>query len=192
MDFDLSKFFTFSLDMLCIAGFDGYFKRINPSFERTLGWNSEELLSRPFVDFVHADDVMATLLEVEKLSQGHHTVSFENRYRCKNGDYRYLLWTAYPEVETELMYSVARDITERKTIEQAREKKLKAVLDDLQKLQSLIPICSYCKNIRNDEGYWRKIELYLEEHTDMRLTHSVCPSCHEKHFGEYLKKRDLI
>ena len=103
-----------------------------------------------------------------------------------------MLWTAYPELETKLLYAVARDISERKVIEQARERKLKSVLDDLQTLQSLIPICSYCKSIRNDEGYWRKIELYLEEHTEIRLTHSVCPSCTEKHFGDYLAKRDLI
>ncbi len=192
MDFDLGKFFTFSIDMLCIAGFDGYFKHINPSFERNLGWTSEELLSRPFVDYVHPDDVVATLLELEKLSKGNATVSFENRYRRKDDSHCYMLWTAYPDMETGLVYSVARDITERKIVEQAREKKLQAVLEDLQKLQSLIPICSYCKNIRNDEGYWRKIELYLEEHTDIRLTHSVCPNCADKHFGEYLAKRNLV
>jgi PAS domain S-box-containing protein len=111
---EFQKFFDLSLDMLCIAGTDGYFKRVNPAFERTLGWPAETLLSRPFNDFVHPDDVASTDREVEKLSQGIPTVSFENRYRCADGTYKHLLWTSFPEAETGLLYAVARDITELK------------------------------------------------------------------------------
>lgn len=111
---EFEKFFDLSLDMLVIAGTDGYFKRVNPAWERTLGWTSEALLSRPFVDFVHPDDVEPTLREIEKLSQGIPTVSFENRYRCADGTYKHLLWTSFPEEETGLLYAVARDVTEFK------------------------------------------------------------------------------
>ncbi len=108
---EFEKYFELSLDMLCIAGTDGYFKRVNPAFNRTLGWSTEELLSRSFMDFVHPDDVEATAVEIEKLSQGIPTISFENRYRCADGSYRCLLWTSYPEPETGLLYAIARDIT---------------------------------------------------------------------------------
>ncbi len=109
---EFQKFFDVSLDMLCIAGTDGYFKRVNPAFERTLGWREDELVSQPFTSFVHPDDVEATLREVEKLSQGIPTVSFENRYRCRDGSYKRLLWTSQPEPETGRLYAVARDISE--------------------------------------------------------------------------------
>jgi PAS domain S-box-containing protein len=112
---EFQKFFDLSLDMLCIAGTDGYFKRVNPAFERTLGWREEDLCSQPFVAFVHPDDVEATLREVEKLSEGIPTVSFENRYRCADGTYKDLVWTSYPEPETGNLYAVARDISELKS-----------------------------------------------------------------------------
>src|SRR5205807_7270457 len=93
---DLDRFFTVSLDLLCIAGFDGRFRRLNPAWERTLGYSLEELQSRPFIDFVHPEDRERTLAEMHRLAQGGDTVRFENRYHCKDGSYRWLSWTARP------------------------------------------------------------------------------------------------
>jgi PAS domain S-box-containing protein len=111
---EFQKYFEVSLDMLCIAGTDAYFKRVNPAFERTLGWPTETLLTRPFIEFVHPDDVDNTVHEIEKLSQGIPTVSFTNRYRCADGSWKLLMWTAHPEPKMGLIYAIARDITESK------------------------------------------------------------------------------
>ncbi len=111
------KFFELSFDLLCIAGFDGYFKLLSPSWEKTLGFSQEELLSEPFVDFVHPDDREATAAETGKLVEGTITISFDNRYRTKNGEYRWLVWSAVPDPDRNLILAVARDITERKVFE---------------------------------------------------------------------------
>jgi len=113
---EFHTFFDVSLDMMCIAGMDGYFKRINPAFERTLGWTEEELVSKPFTEFVHPDDVEATQQEVAKLTLGIPTISFENRYRCADGTYKHLLWTSHPDAQTGTLYAIARDISELKQV----------------------------------------------------------------------------
>jgi PAS domain S-box-containing protein len=111
---ELDRFFMLTLDLMCVAGFDGYFKRLNPAWERVLGYTLDELLSRPYVDFVHPDDRSATTSEAAKVRDGHHVLSFENRYRHKNGSYRWLEWTAVPYPGEGVTYCAARDITERK------------------------------------------------------------------------------
>lgn len=119
---ELDKLFHLSLDLLCVAGFDGYFKKINPSFTRVLGYETEELLSRAFIEFVHPHDKKKTLAEVENLSRGDPTVHFENRYRAKDGRYRWLAWTAAPLPEQGLIYAVGRDVTEHKLLEELSER----------------------------------------------------------------------
>ena len=116
---ELDSFFNLSLDLLCIAGTDGFFKRLNPTWQTRLGYSIEELLAKPFIDFVHPDDRQSTIQEVEKLSTGLNTISFENRYRCKDGSYRRLSWNAAPFVEQQLIYAIGRDVTEFKQTEQA-------------------------------------------------------------------------
>jgi PAS domain S-box-containing protein len=116
---DRDRFFTLALDMLCIAGMDGYFKRLNPAWERTLGFSIEDLLAEPFLNFVHPDDREATVAEVRKSASGVNTIAFENRYRCKDGSYRWLHWTATPLPDRQLIYAAARDITERRRAEES-------------------------------------------------------------------------
>ena len=111
---ELTTLFEQSLDMLCIASVDGYFLRLNPAWERTLGYTAEELTSRPYVEFVHPDDRQPTTREARQLAGGENTVMFENRYRCKDGTYRWLSWKSAPLPEQGLVYAMARDVTEQK------------------------------------------------------------------------------
>jgi PAS domain S-box-containing protein len=125
---DIDRFFTLSLDLLCISGMDGYFKRLSPSYEATLGYSLKELYSRPITDFVHPDDVQRTNDEIAAQMNGSKVLSFENRFRCKDGSYRILSWKSVPVGQC--MYAVARDVTQQKKYEAdlmvAREEAQKA------------------------------------------------------------------
>ncbi|MFO0871810.1 MAG: response regulator [Pirellulales bacterium] len=117
--FQQDRFFDLSLDLLCIAGIDGFFLRLNPAWEQTLGFSQEELRARPFLEFVHPEDRDRTLAEIKRLSEGGHTIHFVNRYLCRDGGYRWLSWMcpAPPPGESTL-FAVARDITQQKEAEE--------------------------------------------------------------------------
>jgi PAS domain S-box-containing protein len=113
-------FFEFSNEMLCLADQRGYFTRVNKAWTKTLGWSAEELTSRPFIDFVHPDDLAATIQESTLLQSGsHETISFENRYRCRDGSYRWLAWKAVLAPGTQQLVATARDVTGQKLQAQA-------------------------------------------------------------------------
>jgi PAS domain S-box-containing protein len=140
---DLERFFNLSLDLLCLAGFDGYFKRVNPVWERVLGYTTDELLARPYLDFVHPDDRNPTTTEADRLGVGGNVLKFENRYIAKDGTYRWLQWNAVSLPGDQMIYAAARDITERK---QAKEtiarysRDLKASRESLAKLVSELEV----------------------------------------------------
>jgi PAS domain S-box-containing protein len=184
------RFFALSIDMLCFLDFSGYFKRLNPAWEQALGFTREELMSKPFIEFVHPDDRAATLNQNREVRSGGHARSFENRYLCKDGSYRWLLWNAAPDPAERVIYSVARDITDRKQAEAEREKlveQLQAALAEVRTLRGIVPICSYCKNIRDDENYWQTVEAYISTHTDTQFTHGICPACYTNVIEPQLK-----
>src|SRR2546426_2726102 len=106
---DLERLFNLVVDPLCIAGFDGYFKQINPAWARTLGYTEDELLAKPYLDFVHPDDREPTVGAAADVSSGVTVLEFRNRYRAKDGTYRWLAWNAFPSAEDQLIYAVARD-----------------------------------------------------------------------------------
>ena len=119
---ELDQFFNVSLDLLCIASTEGYFLRLNPTWERTLGYSKEELMAKRFLDFVHPDDLGRTEEAVALLSSQQRVIYFENRYRCKDGSYRWLEWSSAPAGT--LVYAAARDITERLKAEtEARQRR---------------------------------------------------------------------
>jgi PAS domain S-box-containing protein len=114
---DLDLLFDLSLDLLCVAGLDGFFKRVNPAFSRVLGYRTEDLLSRAFVEFVHPDDQDATVAATEQLAHGQDVVDFENRYRAADGSWLWLEWRATSVPEQGLIFAVARDVTQQRRLE---------------------------------------------------------------------------
>lgn len=129
------RFFTLSLDLLCIAGVDGYFKRLNPVWETTLGYTISELLNQPILEWVHPEDRTATRRAVQKLKKGNiPSLKLENRFICQDGSYRWFSWTAVSFVQEGLIYAVARDITERKHSEaalQSSEKRFRTLVSNI-------------------------------------------------------------
>ena len=111
---EFEALFALSMEMLCIADLGGFFKQVNPAFERTLGYSMQEFLSRPFLDFVHPQDQEALRAEMRKLAAGVSTVCFENRCRCRDGSWRWLSWKAASDPARQRIYAVAFDLTLQK------------------------------------------------------------------------------
>ena len=111
---EFEEIFNVSLDLLCIIGFDGYFKRVNPAFEQAFGYSSEELLSRTIVDLRHPDDVAMSREEFERATRGETVTRFENRNVRADGTLLWVEWTARSLPEESIIYAAGRDITERK------------------------------------------------------------------------------
>lgn len=169
------RFFTLSLDMLCIAGVDGYFKQLNPAWERILGYTQAELLAQPFVSFVHPEDRARTSVEAERHAASTPAVNFENRYRCKDGSYKWLSWTSIASPENGLLYSVARDVTARKQAEQ----QLAQQATTLQRQADLLELTYEAIIVRDEQGaitYWNRgaEEMYgwTREEAIGHVTHS--------------------
>ncbi len=173
-------FFSVAIDMLCVLDFSGCFKRLNPAWERTLGFTRQELMSRPFIEFVHPDDRERTLRQNAAVRSGGQALAFENRYLCKDGSFRWFRWNAAPEPGTKVIYSVARDITASKQADEERERlvgELQAALAEVNSLRAILPICSYCRKVRDDENYWHTVEDYISRHTSTMFSHGICPDC---------------
>ena len=185
------RFFEIAIDLLCFLDFNGYFSRLNPAWERALGYTRAELMSRPFIEFVHPDDRERTLKQNAAVRSGGKALGFENRYVRRDGSYRWFRWNAAADSGNQVIYSVARDITEAKQAEVERERlvtELQNALAEVSSLQEILPICSYCKKIRDDTNYWHTVESYLLHHTGSKFSHSICPTCMETVVEPELKK----
>lgn len=129
------KLFNFSNDLLFIGGMDGYFKKVNPAFEKVLGWSEEHMLNTSSYEFYHPEDIEATNKEFEKLGAGQNTVNFIQRFKAKSGEYKSIQWTSTPEPSTGLMFGIGRDITELKLKEQQlaiSEEKFRLIFENSQ------------------------------------------------------------
>ncbi|MBC8098408.1 MAG: PAS domain-containing protein, partial [Armatimonadetes bacterium] len=116
-----NRVFNASIDMLGSATFAGYFISLNPAWGKTLGYTDAELMAEPFISFVHPDDIDSTLAEAGKIAEGATALFFENRYRTKDGSYRWLSWNSAPDLESNQIHFVVRDITPEKAVQQQVE-----------------------------------------------------------------------
>ena len=134
---DRDRFFNNSIDMMCIIGFDGYFRQLNPAWEKTLGWTNEELTAKPYLEFLHPEDLEITGKSFDdSITKGEIKTNIVNRFLCKDGSYNWLSWNSITLIEEKIVFAVTRDITEfvKNDIE---KKKLEAQLVQAQKLESL-------------------------------------------------------
>ena len=147
---ELNNFIELSKDLVCIANVDGLFYKVNPAFTTVLGYAKEELEGFSFINLVHPDDLESTYKEVEKLAQGEMTISFENRYRCKNGSYVVLSWNTSPDPDSGNLYCIARNITKEKIAEQN-------LIDGnnlLEESQRIAKIGSWKFNVATNDLVW--------------------------------------
>lgn len=136
-NYSLKPFFELSTDLLCISGFDGYFKRINPALCKLLGYTKEELLSRPINSFIHPDDRNLTSNHRDNIRRGEPLLNFENRYLSKEGNTIWLSWTSIPVDEDELVYAIAKNITHRKKHEEERNQLVSQLTQTNKRLKQL-------------------------------------------------------
>ena len=185
------RLFELSIDALCIAGFDGRFKDINPAWERMLGWSRDDMMKKPWLELVHPDDREQTIEAGKVLMQGKEIINFENRYLCKDGSYRWVSWNSFSDFKLQQIIAVVRDVTAQKELEAERVEligKLQNALNEVNTLQGIIPICSHCKKIRDEAGAWNQLEAYISKHSEAKFSHGICPECAEKHYPEYKHK----
>jgi PAS domain S-box-containing protein len=170
---DRDRIFEFASELIIVANADGTFRNVNPAWKTVLGWERSDLVGRPFLDYVHPDDKDATIAEFTRVaSGGERTISFENRYRAKDGSYRRLAWTGTPLMPEGVAYGLARDVTALREVEA-----------EVSQLRGLLPICSSCHKIRAKDGGWTPLETYIARQSGADLTHSICPDCSHRLYG---------
>jgi PAS domain S-box-containing protein len=130
--FNLELFFELSADLLCIAGYDGYFRRISPSVSKLLGYSNEELFARPIHEFIYSEDKKITAEHRSNLTNDFPLLNFENRYVTKNGEIVWLSWTSMPMESEKLVYAIAKNITHKKKLEEERN----ALITNLTKINN--------------------------------------------------------
>ncbi|SHH04861.1 PAS domain S-box protein [Pedobacter caeni] len=182
------KFYELSNDLICISDLDGQLKRINPAFEKVLGWSEEYILSRNFLSLIHPDDLEACAKELDKLSAGQNTTNFTSRCKTIHGDYKILQWTSTPEPGTGNIFGIARDITlESLRTEQIKESenKLRSIFENSQGL-----MCTH-----DFEGNFKAVNFVgaellgytTAEFCKMSLSELIPPK-HHPQLREYLKE----
>ena len=168
---EVERFFNLSVDMFCIASLGGNFLRLSPAWSKTLGWSEQELLSKPWIEFVHEDDLSATENALEVMTGGQTVRYFENRYRTKQGKYLWLSWNSLPQQKEGVIYAVARDITDKKRLELELQQahKMEAIgqlaggiAHDFNNILATVLGFSHLARTRHDQLSTEKLIQYLD------------------------------
>jgi len=159
---------------------DGRWLRVNQAICDIVGYKREELLNLTFQDITHPDDLNTDLAYVNELLDGQiKSYQMEKRYFHKDGNIVWVLLSVSlvknSNGKPKFFISQIQDITKRIKA----EKDLKKALAEVKQLQKLLPMCSYCRSVRNDKDYWQTLEQYIKDHTEAQFSHSVCPNCFE-------------
>lgn len=176
---ELDTFYELIPEMLCIASGEGRFLKINPTWTDVLGYSEQEILATPIIEFVHPDDRAATLEEIRHQMSGKDTSNFCNRYRCKDGSYRWLEWNATPDVSMGLMFCAARDITERKKTEEL----LRVAAVSFETHEAILITDANANIIRVNQAF-QDITGYSEEEVLGKNPHILSAGRHDKVFYE--------
>ena len=152
--------------------------QINQKYRDIVGYSEDELKSLTFQEITHPDDLQAGLDKMQELIDGKiHDFSMEKRYLGPDGSTVWVNLTVSPmwknEDQPTLHIAIIEDITERKLMEA-----------EVKTLSGLLPICTSCKKIRDDKGYWNQIESYIHKHSEAQFSHGICPECMDKIYGE--------
>ena len=175
-------------DLLCELDGEGRYLYVSQNYAAVLGYELGALLGRNAFELVHPDDLAATTA-IFNSPEGEGRSVF--RYRHQNGEWRWMESTgkAYTTDEGESRgVVISRDITDRKLGEADRESHiilLQHALDNIKTLRGLLPICSHCKKIRDDQGQWHTVETYVKDRTEADFSHGICPDCLNKHYSQF-------
>jgi PAS domain S-box-containing protein len=178
---------------------DQRFTYVSPSIVKLLGYTPEEALQSSLKNILTPESyekvveviTKAIVTENEHRTLSDVTLNLELEHIRKDGGKVYVeLTTSFIRNEEGLLsgfIGISRDITKRKLIEEQRDKSildLQQALSEVKKLSGLLPICSYCKKIRDDKGYWNQIESYIHKHSEAQFSHGICQECAKKHYPD--------
>ncbi|MGC1454553.1 MAG: PAS domain S-box protein [Nitrospirota bacterium] len=183
--------FEHANDAIFIVSVDLRYLDVNKKAVEILGYSKEELLSMKITDLIPPEQIPRSVAEYEKLKVHGSYKIFVGKVRTKDGRWLDVEVSSSAIIENGTIIGsrdIMRDITDRKKMEGEKEKifnELKQAHDKVNQLSGILPICSYCKKIRDDKGYWKQIELYVRDHSEAEFSHGMCPECAKKVYKEF-------